>query len=368
MPDPGRHACFAVTPPGVEHLTAAELAGLGIAPQGTEPGGVAFTATTRQLYTANLELRTAGRIVVRLAEFSARAFYELERKAGRVPWDVVLAPGAAARFRVSSRKSRLYHLDGIAQRLAAAAGGPADGEADDAAQLFLVRVLRDIVTISADSSGALLHRRGYRLATAKAPLRETLAAAMLLGAGDREDWAFADPFCGAGTLPIEAALLRRRIAPGLFRSFGFERWPGFEAETWRTLREEARLRMLPRAAAPIVGSDRDAGAIAAAVANAERAGVAADIGFEQRPFSAAAPPARSGLLATNPPYGVRVGDRRALRDLYRGFGALARDRWAAWSLALLSADAGLVAETGLPLGVRWSSSNGGIPVQLMVRS
>ena len=101
MPDPGRHACFAVTPPGVEHLTAAELAGLGIAPQGTEPGGVAFTATTRQLYTANLELRTAGRVVVRLAEFPARAFYELERKAGRVPWDVVLAPGAAARFRVS---------------------------------------------------------------------------------------------------------------------------------------------------------------------------------------------------------------------------------------------------------------------------
>lgn len=368
MPDPGRHACFAITPPGVEHLTAAELAGLGVAPGGTEPGGVIFTATTRQLYAANLELRTAGRIVVRLAEFPARAFYELERKAGRVPWGQVLAPGAAARFRVSSRKSRLYHLDGIAQRLAAAAGGPPGGEADDAAQLFLVRVLRDVVTISADSSGALLHRRGYRLATAKAPLRETLAAAMLLGAGDREDWAFADPFCGAGTLPIEAALLRRRIAPGLHRSFGFERWPGFEAETWRALREEARLRTLPRAAAPIQGSDRDAGAIAAAGANAERAGVAADIVFEQRPFSAAGPPAGSGLLATNPPYGVRVGDRRALRDLYRGFGAVARERWAAWSVALLSADAGLLAETGLPTSVRWSSSNGGIPVQLVVRS
>ena len=373
MPDPGRHACFAITPPGVEQLTAAELTGLGLTPDGTEPGGVAFTATTRQLYAANLELRTAGRIVVRLAEFPARAFYELERKAGRVPWDQVLAPGAAARFRVSSRKSRLYHLDGIAQRLAAAAGGPAAGgppkdEADDTAQLFLVRLLRDVVTISADSSGALLHRRGYRLATAKAPLRETLAAAMLLGAGDREDWAFADPFCGAGTLPIEAALLRRRIAPGLERSFGFERWPGFESETWRALREEARLRMLPRAAAPILGSDRDAGAIAAAVANAERAGVAADIVFAQHPFSAAAPPAGSGLLATNPPYGVRVGDRRALRDLYRAFGALASGRWAAWSVALLSADAGLLAETGLPLSVRWSSNNGGIPVQLMVRS
>jgi putative N6-adenine-specific DNA methylase len=368
MPDPDRQDCFAITPPGVEHLTAAELAGLGIGSDGTEPGGVAFRATTRQLYAANLELRTASRIVVRLAEFPARAFYELERKAGRVPWDTVLAPGAPVRFRVSSRKSRLYHLDGIAQRLAAVAGAPADGEADDEAQLFLVRVLRDVVTISADSSGALLHRRGYRLATAKAPLRETLAAAMLLGAGDREDWAFVDPFCGAGTLPIEAALLRRRIAPGLLRSFGFARWPGYDAETWRGLREEARLRILPRAGAPIQASDRDAGAIEAAVANAERAGVAEDIAFEQRPFSKTVPPAPTGLLATNPPYGIRVGDRRALRDLYRTFGALAAERWAAWTVALLSADAGLLAETTLSTSVRWSSSNGGIPVQLVVRS
>jgi putative N6-adenine-specific DNA methylase len=248
------------------------------------------------------------------------------------------------------------------------AGAPADGEADDEAQLFLVRVLRDVVTISADSSGALLHRRGYRLATAKAPLRETLAAAMLLGAGDREDWALVDPFCGAGTLPIEAALLRRRIAPGLLRSFGFARWPGYDAETWRGLREEARLRILPRAGAPIQASDRDAGAIEAAVANAERAGVAEDIAFEQRPFSRVVPPAPTGLLATNPPYGIRVGDRRALRDLYRTFGALAAERWAAWTVALLSADAGLLAETTLSTSVRWSSSNGGIPVQLVVRS
>ena len=368
MPDALRHPCFAITPPGVEPLTALELAGLGIPPQGTEPGGVAFSATTRQLYAANLSLRTAGRIVVRLAEFPARAFYELERKAGRVPWDRVLAPGAAVRFRVSSRKSRLYHLDGIAERLRVAAGAPPDREPDDDAQLFLVRVLRDVVTISADSSGALLHRRGYRLATGKAPLRETLAAAMLLGAGDREDLAFADPFCGSGTLPIEAALLRRRIAPGMHRSFGFERWPGFDAETWRMLREEARLQVLPRAGVPIIGSDRDAGAIAAAEANAERAGVAADIVFQPRPLSAVVPPAATGLLATNPPFGIRVGDRRALRDLYRAFGALAGERWAGWGIALLSADAGLLAETGLPVRVCWNSSNGGIPVQLVVRS
>src|SRR5688572_33074758 len=228
MPDLDRQDCFAITPPGVEHLTAAELAGLGIGSDATEPGGVAFRATTRQLYAAKLALRTASRIVVRLAEFPARAFYELERKAGRVPWDTVLAPGAPVRFRVSSRKSRLYHLDAIAQRLAAVAGAPADGEPDDEAQLFLVRVLRDVVTISADSSGALLHRRGYRLATAKAPLRETLAAAMIRGSGWNRSSPLVDPMCGSGTIVIEAAMIARNIAPGISRKFAFEKWPGFE--------------------------------------------------------------------------------------------------------------------------------------------
>ena len=191
------HSCYAVTPPGVEALTASELAQVAIVPGALVPGGVEFEATTQQLYAANLELRTASRIVVRMAEFPARAFYELERKAKRVPWGEFLAPGSPVRFRVTSRKSRLYHLDGIAERLRNCVNGTSlatdetEEDSDAAEQLFVVRVLRDIVTISADSSGALLHRRGYRLAGAKAPLRETLAAAMLLDhlnerpAGDR---------------------------------------------------------------------------------------------------------------------------------------------------------------------------------------
>ncbi|HEU5220067.1 MAG TPA: THUMP domain-containing protein, partial [Gemmatimonadales bacterium] len=157
--------CFAITAPGLEGITAAELAALGIVPLATEPGGVEFEATPIQLQAANLELRTAGRILVRLAEFPARAFYELERKARRVPWTDIVGPTTPVRFRVTARKSRLYHADAIAQRLLAVLGGERateargnpgddDEEAPDRAgtetQLFVVRVLRDIVTVSAD--------------------------------------------------------------------------------------------------------------------------------------------------------------------------------------------------------------------------
>jgi len=378
--------CFAVTAPGIEAITAAELAALGLAPLETEPGGVTFDATPDQLYLANLELRTASRITVRVAEFPARAFYELERKAGRVPWGAFLKPGTPVRFRVTSKKSRLYHADAIVQRLQAIAGGtPAASEhaeggdspareedegpdpPESAVRLFIVRVLRDIVTISADSSGALLHRRGYRLEGGKAPLRETFAAAMLMRAGYDGTAPLADPFCGSGTIPIEAAMLARRMAPGLNRSFAFEGWPDFDANAWGALRGRAMERILPAAAADIAGSDRDAGAIASAAANAERAGVARDIRFEVAAVSSVKPPAGPGLLATNPPYGVRVGRPGDLRDLYARLGTLLRERWNEWNVALLVTGSMPEREMGLPFAPGWASSNGGIPIRLLLR-
>ena len=378
------HRCFAVTAPGIEAITASELVALGIAPLKTEPGGVEFEATPAQLYIANLELRTASRVIVRLAEFPARAFYELERKAGRVPWGDIVAAGAPVRFRVTARKSRLYHADAIAQRLhtivsgepGAIAVGSGERESEDdalnapdsGAQLFIVRVVRDVVTISADSSGALLHRRGYRQASGKAPLRETFAAAMLLAAGYDGGAPLADPFCGSGTIPIEAALLARRIAPGLDRAFAFEKWPDFDAAAWGELKARASERVHPAAPAPIVGGDRDAGAIASAEANAERAGVAGDIIFRTEAVSAMKPPAGAGLLATNPPYGVRVGRAGDLRDLYARLGALMRERWQGWAVAILVAGPMPEREMGLPFAARWESTNGGIPIRLLIRN
>lgn len=360
--------CFAAAAPGLEQLVAEELRALGelqsVTVQEIEPGGVSFRADRAGVYAANLHLRIASRVLVRIGAFHASAFHELERHATRLPWREFVASGRPVAFRVTSRKSRLYHQDAIAQRLLAAAGGTTTPEGD-AAQEFIVRLFRDECTVSADASGELLHRRGYRLATAKAPLRETLAAAMLVGAGWDGSAPLVDPMCGSGTIPIEAALLARRVPPGLARRFAFMRWPGFDEPAWDQLVRQARERMLPRAPAPILGSDRDAGAVAASAANTERAGVAGDIEWRRAAISAMAPPPGRGWIVTNPPYGVRVGERRELRDLYAQLGNVARRCCPGWEVAFLAAHPELERQTGLERAVRFTTENGGIRVRLV---
>lgn len=382
------HSAFAIAAPGLEPIVVAELDRLGIA--GTiEHGGVAWTGTLESVAHANLWLRTASRVVVRVAEFRARTFHELERHARRLPWERFVSPGASVRFRVTSRKSRLYHSDAVAQRLADAAvssGGvapaidpaprarPAGTRADDdgyendddaGGQLFVVRVLRDVCTVSVDSSGALLHRRGYRQAVAKAPLRETIAAAMLLGSDWPRTVPLVDPMCGSGTIAIEAALLARRIAPGVNRRFAFERWPDFDLASWSRMVGEAHNQELARAPATIRASDRDAGAIEAALANAERAGVAGDIELDRRAISAIEPPSGRGWVVVNPPYGVRVAEAGAVRDLFAALGNVLRARFQEWRLALLSPSEALERQVGLTLQERLSTLNGGIVVRLV---
>jgi putative N6-adenine-specific DNA methylase len=371
--------CYAVTAPGLEAVTASELSALGLVPGESEVGGVAFRADLPGLYLANLQLRTASRVLVRLATFEAKGFPELERRAAKVAWGTVLAPGTAATFRVTSKKSKLYHQEAIAQRLSGVVSPaspraergevpnqpPRSTPGDTRTQEFIVRVFRDRFTISADSSGALLHQRGYRLATAKAPLRETLAAAMLLGAGWDPRTPLVDPFCGSGTILIEAALLARRMAPGRHRPFAFMQWPRFDAAAWQALLDRADADSLPTAPAPIIGADRDAGAIRASVANAERAGVLGDITVQQAPLSSLQPPAGPGFLLTNPPYGVRVGEADQLRDLYASLGAVLRERFDGWVAVMLSANRSLEGQTRLSWEEIWHTRNGGIPVRLV---
>jgi putative N6-adenine-specific DNA methylase len=365
-------ACFAVVAPGLEALVAEELRALGatqnLGVEAPELGGVGFRTDRAGLYAANLHLRVASRVLVRVGSFHAATFHELERHARRLPWGRFVGQGREVVFRVTSRKSRLYHQEAVAERLLGAlTGGDPGGAAvaDGAAQEFVVRLYRDECTVSADASGELLHRRGYRVSSAKAPLRETLAAAMLAAAGWNGQAPLLDPMCGSGTIPIEAALLARRIAPGLGRGFAFEHWPEFDRRTWDTMRVQARELVRPRSPVPIQGSDRDAGAVAAAAGNAERAGVGADVEWRRAAISAIEPPASTGWIVTNPPYGVRVGDRKRLRDLYAQFGNVLRAKCPGWQVALLTARPELERQTGLPLSSKLETSNGGIPVRLM---
>jgi putative N6-adenine-specific DNA methylase len=371
---------FAVTAPGLERLASAELLVLGVTPSESERGGLGFEASESMLASVLLNVRTVTRVLVRAAEFRATSFAQLERRAKAIPWERWVGPGVRARFRVTCRKSRLYHSDAVAQRLASAlvgvvpgatiADGPVDeDDGDETAQLFVVRFADDVCTVSVDPAGAPLHKRGYRQAVAKAPLRETLAAAMLMGTPWDRRSALCDPLCGSGTIVIEGALLARRIAPGLHREFSAERWPSATAAVWREARAAAAAEVLPKIEAPFVGSDRDEGAVAAARANAERAGVGNDVAFSHLPISAVRAPASGGLLITNPPYGVRVGDSHTLRDLYAQFGHVAREHFAGWHCAVLSADRtpghALERQIGRELSERWRSSNGGIPVRLV---
>ncbi len=405
---------FAVAAPGIAPYTALELRGLGCAPLEQEAGGVAFGGDLRDLrslYRANLHLRTANRVLVRLGEFRAVGFGELRKLAARLPWERYLSAGQPLALRVTCHKSRLYHSDAVAERVAAAVGdrlgappplreladeaGAESQPADqgDAPQLVVVRLLHDLCTISIDASGDLLHRRGYRLATAKAPLRETLAAALLWASG----WAaraaettvgsqppplppLIDPFCGSGTIAIEAALLALGIAPGLVsgdtvggtRRFAFMQWPGYDAELWQAVTAEAAAAQQRRIeqAAPsltILASDRDAGAVEMAQANAARAGVLQHIRFDHRPVSALTPPlddGRTGWIVTNPPYGLRASRRADVRNLYAQFGKVLRAGFGGWRVAVLSSDVRLLGQLGLPLDTSAALVNGGLAVRL----
>src|SRR5450759_2228752 len=294
---PPRFQIFAPTAPGLESIAAGELKSLGVRGR-QEIGGVAFDGDLDRIYQANLWLRTASRVVVRLGQFHASTFYELERRSKKLPWQDFLPENGSVEVRVTCRKSKLYHSDAVAERLLSVIAGVAPSgtemkvgnlpdeeqeeyqERGSSRQLFIVRIVHDQCEISADSSGELLHRRGYRKEIAKAPLRETIAAAMVLASGwdGRRGEPLLDPMCGSGTIPIEAALIARGIAPGLERDFQFMHWPTFNRDLWNGILEKARA-SVPSPTLDILSGDRAAGAILAATHNAERAGVARDVRY-----------------------------------------------------------------------------------------
>ncbi|OGP62994.1 MAG: hypothetical protein A2170_01035 [Deltaproteobacteria bacterium RBG_13_53_10] len=376
------HNLFAVCAPGLEPITRRELDQLGLAPTssppdvlGKEAGGVECRGSLRDLYRANLHLRTASRVLVRLGAFYAAAFPELRRKASRLSWEEFLAPGQPVAFRVTCHRSRLYHQGAVAERIVGAIadrlGQPSavqklsesEDHDTDTPQRIVMRIKDDHCTVSVDSSGPLLHRRGYRLATAKAPLRETLAAGMLLASGWDTLSPLLDPFCGSGTIPIEAALLAKKIPPGRGRRFAFMSWPKFDMEMWNALLRDTRdIRMSPFPR--LIASDRDAGAIRAAQANAERAGVADCIDFTCRSLSAIEPPPAPGWVVTNPPYGVRVSTQKDLRNLYAQIGKMLRAACPGWNMAILCNSRTLLRHTGFTFDESMTLTNGGLKVKL----
>jgi putative N6-adenine-specific DNA methylase len=364
---------FAVTAPGLEPFTAEELRSLGFAPATEESGGILFRGDPAALYRANLHLHTASRILARLGNFFyATTFPELHKRASRLPWERFLTPGQSVALHVTCHTSRLYHSDAVARTIVEAIterlGQPspvikADEDSDQSVQSIVVRLVDDKCTVSVDSSGVLLHKRGYRQAVANAPLRETLAAAILLASGWDKLSPLLDPFCGSGTIPIEAAWMALGIPPGINCRFAFMDWPGYDDQLWQAIKNEyqpSSVNKLPL----ILASDRDAGAIKMAQANAERAGVTDFIEFKCQAVSSITPPPGPGWVVTNPPYGLRVSEGKDLRNLYAQFGNVLRQHCPGWDVSVLCSDPALLGQMRIPLDTSLGLVNGGVRVRL----
>ncbi|MHA6287690.1 THUMP domain-containing class I SAM-dependent RNA methyltransferase [Maricaulis sp. CAU 1757] len=359
---------FLVTAPGLESVLAEEVRALGLGEPRLEAGGVTIRGSWPDVWRANLWSRCATRVLARIAEFPAVHLSQLDKKARQVDWAAVLRPDVPVHVEASSRGSKIYHQGAAAERVGKAItetlGAPLAAGVADAGIRVRLRIERNLCTLSIDTSGELLHRRGHKAAVAKAPLRETLAASFLRAAGYDGSAPVVDPMCGSGTFVLEAAEMAAGLAPGRERGFAFEQLATFDAAAWRALKETLPA---PREAGfTCRGSDRDAGAVRMAQANAERAGLAGRTGFEVCDVrQLKAPDGPKGWVMINPPYGARIGNKRAMFGLYGALGDTLRREFAGWRVGLVTTDAALARACRLPFGAPGRPvDHGGLKIRL----
>lgn len=364
----GHSQFFVVSAPGLEEVCGAEAVALGLDEVLPSSGGVAFSGGLRELYLANLHLRTATRILVRIGEFKATDFPDLFRKALRLPWGSFLRPDTAVEIRATAHRSRLIHSGRIVETVSAAmervlGRGAGSDVSPGFKQLILVRFEDDLCTISCDSSGELLHKRGYRSAAGAAPLRETLAAASLLLLGWDGSIPLCDPLCGSGTIVIEGGLIATHRPPGRERPFAYMHWPGYRPGLWQALTQDAdRKIVLP--ASPIYASDSDVHVLSVARQNAQQAGMAEFINFDYSELQHLPVRPGPGLVLCNPPYGIRLEQGEDLHALYRNLGNGFKRAFPGWKIAFIAPDDHLALATGLEVRTQARLFNGGLSVSL----
>ncbi len=357
---------FAVSPPGLEKITAKELSYLGLSGK-IRPGGVEFRGPLTVLYQTNLWLRTANRILLRVADFKALHLNEVATRIARYPWEIYIPQDASIRIRVTCTRSRLYHSGAVAERVLRGIenrlGHNLSEEGPEV--LIVVRVFKDRCLVSVDTSGKDLFRRGYKQGKGLAPLRENLAAAMLLASGWDGRSPLVDPFCGTGTIAIEAAMIAANIAPGLKRSFAFEAWRNFDQDLWAELRAKA-LSARKEILKPFIwASDHSLEAIEASRMNIKAAEVEGLIVLKQREIKDLFPPTKHpGWMVTNPPYGRRLRPRTPVWEVYETLGHVFRRHFPNWKLVFISPHRNVSKALGLPLKGLTFFDHGGLKVNL----
>ncbi len=327
-------------------MLAEEVRGKGFRQPRVTAGGVVTQGGWPEVWRANLWLRGATRVLARIARFPVRHMAQLDELAHGLDWAAVLRRDVPFQVEATCSGSKLYHSGAVAQRIATAIRDRLGAKQAEGGVLVMARIDHDVCTISLDTSGEGLHKRGYKQAVNPAPLRETLASLFLQQCGFTGQEPLLDPMCGAGTFVIEAAEIAARLNPGRGRGFAFEQLATFDAEAWHRMREVQSSRV---PVAKCFGSDRDAGAIEMSRANAERAGVSAFTEFRQATISEAVPPdGPPGLVMVNPPYGARMGDKAKLEPLYRAMGQVLRQRFTGWRVGMVTSEPKLAHATGLP--------------------
>jgi putative N6-adenine-specific DNA methylase len=359
-------AAFAAIAPGLEDALCAELVELGFEPE-RRNGGADLVVDVDGLCRLHRYSRIAGRVTVTLGKASLSSLDGLASGVRQYPWVDFVRPGQAVAVKVTVTRSGMRRREAVGSKvqnaIADALRGPRRNEGPRPPRepfTALLRIEDDKAYVGADASGELLHRRGWRLATAKAPLRENLAAAVLRVAGWTGNEPLVDPMCGAGTFAIEAAGYALGHGPGAKREFAFLHWPCVDRGRWNAMGD------LPARGHPvIIAADREQGAIDATVANAKRAGVTQAIRVVRADIASLEPPAGPGLIVINPPYGHRIGGTDAA-GAYRAIGNALREGWKGWRLAILVADRKYLAPLGLHVEPVTRFSNGGIKVGVFV--
>ncbi|QDH17772.1 THUMP domain-containing class I SAM-dependent RNA methyltransferase [Swingsia samuiensis] len=346
---------FLATFPGFEETLWQEVKLKGFRHPVIADGGVLIKGGWSEVWRANLWLRGANRVLARLATFKADNFDQLVARTALVNWKELLPEGAVFRVEATAKSSRLYHTKAIIERVSSVIENAVQGVFSQKSDLiFRVRMEKNYCTISFDSSGELLHKRGYKTAINRAPIRETMAALLLYKCGYSGQSVLYDPMCGSGTFVIEAAEIANRLNPGRNRSFSFEQLLTFDADAWNKMKTVQRQHLSDYT---FYGSDRDQTAINISQENAKRADVSGVTEFKRCSFGEIEPPAEHGVLFINPPYGERIGGKENLFTLYSFMGKVIKEKFKGWKVGLITTDKNLAYATGL----QFSSIEGPFP-------